>query len=292
MRRRFRASSKAGTARSRKAKALKAVRRSSSIVGVESDSARLRRERDEALEQQTATGDILRVICESPSDVQPVFDTIAVNAARLCNALWSAVIRYDGELMHLVSFHDLGDARSVDALRQSFPRPLSSGGTAERAILTRTVSHIPDVLNDPGYAFGELARTTGYRSAVSVPLLHEGRPVGAIAVAGASPGIFSERQIELLHTFAAQAVIAIENVRLFEIEQQRTRELTESLEQQTATSEVLKIISSSPGVTGAGVQGYAGERNADLRRQVWQFVPIRGQRISHGFDAQCTACLF
>ena len=196
MRRRSRAGSETAKVRSRKATRLK--RRAAPTVrgrgpsGLKRTAAQFARERDEAFEQQTATADILRVISGSPSDVQPVFDTIAVNAARLCNALWSAVVRYDGELTHLVSFHNLGDARSVDALRQSFPRPLSSGGITERAILTRTVSHIPDVLNEPGYAFGELARVTGYRSAISVPLLHQGRPVGAISVAGASPGIFSE----------------------------------------------------------------------------------------------------
>jgi two-component system, NtrC family, sensor kinase len=216
-------------------------------TGRDTETARLVRERDEALEQQTATADILRVISRSPSDLQPVFDTIAVNAARLCNALWSAVTRYDGELVHLVSFHNLGDPRRADTLRQTFPRSLSSGSITDRAILTRTVSHIPDVLNEPGYAYRELALATGYRSVVSVPLLQEGRPVGAISVTGASPGIFSERQIELLHTFADQAAIAIENVRLFEAEQERTRELTEALEQQTATSEVLQVISGSPG---------------------------------------------
>jgi hypothetical protein len=208
-------------------------------TGRDTETARLVRERDEALEQQTATADILRVISRSPSDLQPVFDTIAVNAARLCNALWSAVIRYDSELMHLVSFHNLGDPRRADALRQTFPRPLSSDAATERAILTRTVVHIPDVLNEPGYAYGELALATGYRSAVSVPLLQKGRPVGAISVVGASPGIFSERQIELLHTFANQAAIAIENVRLFEAEQERTRELAKSLEDLRAAQDRL-----------------------------------------------------
>src|SRR5262249_40155037 len=117
---------------------------------------------------------------------------------------------------------------------------------AGRAILDRAIIHVSDVLTDPEYS-REFAVAGGWRAVLSVPLLRDAKPVGALSVAKAEPTPFSDRQIQLLQTFANQALIAIENVRLFEAEQSRTRELSESLEQQTATSEVLKVISSSPG---------------------------------------------
>src|SRR5262249_24520801 len=128
---------------------------------------------------------------------------------------------------------------------QKLKRP-SRSHAAGRAILDRAIIHVSDVLTDPEYS-RELAVAGGWRAVLAVPLLRDGKPVGALSVAKAEPTPFSDRQIQLLNTFADQAVIAIENVRLFEAEQRRTRELSEALEQQTATSEVLKVISSSPG---------------------------------------------
>src|ERR1700730_9057796 len=203
------------------------------------------RELTESLEYQTATGDILRVISSSPTDVQPVFDTIAANAVRLCGATFSVVIRFDGDLMELASLHKLGDPTGIEALRRAFPRRPGPGGAADRAILTRAIAHIPDVWEDPDYVYRGLAQATGYRSILSVPMLRNGQPIGAVSVAGASPGAFSERQVDLLKTFADQAVIAIENVRLFDEVKARTEELSESLQQQTATADVLKVISRS-----------------------------------------------
>jgi GAF domain-containing protein len=200
-------------------------------------------ELSEALEQQIATSEILRVISSSPTDVQPVFDAIAANAQRLCGATFSVVIRFDGSLMELASIHKLGDPAGIEALRRAFPRRPDPGGATDRAILTRAIAHIPDVWEDPDYVHRGLAQATGYRSILSVPMLREGQPVGVVTVAGASPGAFSHRQLELLQTFADQAVIAIENVRLFDEVQARTEELSESLRQQTATAEVLKTIS-------------------------------------------------
>jgi GAF domain-containing protein/CheY-like chemotaxis protein len=203
------------------------------------------REVSEALEYQTATGDILRVISSSPTDVQPVFETIAANALRLCGATWSAVARSDGKQIELAALHNLSDREGIEAVRKAFPRPLSRGGSTERAILTRAIAYIPDVREDPEYQHGGLAEAAGYCSSLSVPMLREGQPVGAITVAGAAPDAFSERQAELLQTFADQAVIAIENVRLFDEVQARTEDLAESLQQQTATADVLKVISRS-----------------------------------------------
>jgi PAS domain S-box-containing protein len=200
----------------------------------------------ETLEQQTATSEILRVISSSPTDVQPVFDTIARSALRLCDAIWSAVTRFDGTLIDLASHHGLGDAAALEAVRRAFPRRPSPHGATDRAIVGRVVGHYPDVLEDPDYGFQDMARAAGYRSMLAVPMVREGQAVGAITVAGATARTFSDRQIDLLKTFADQAVIAIENVRLFKELEAKNHDLTETLEQQTATGEILRVISSSP----------------------------------------------
>jgi len=203
------------------------------------------RDLSESLEQQTATSEILRVISASPSNIQPVVDTIARSALRLCTGHLSAVYRFDGDLIHCIAQHNW-TAEGLEVLRRVYPRPPSRETQVAKAILDRTIVHVPDMddRDVPPQSLA-LARALGYRSIVVVPILSEGEPVGAIAVARAETGAFSERQIELLKSFADQAVIAIENVRLFEAEQARTRELTESLQQQTATADVLKVISRS-----------------------------------------------
>jgi PAS domain S-box-containing protein len=230
--------------------ALVATFASQAVIAVE--NVRLFKELDarnrdltETLEQQTATGEILRVISRSPTDVQPVFDTIAQNARRLCAAEFSAVFRYEGGFLHFVA-HDGVSAEGVEAWQRRFPVEPGRGSGAGRAILSAAVQQIPDVEADPDYRFGELARLVSFRSLVAVPILRDGRPIGAITVNRSETGFLPDRQIELLKTFADQAVIAIENVRLFTELDAKNRDLTETLEQQTATSEILRVISSSP----------------------------------------------
>ena len=204
------------------------------------------RELEEALQQQTATSEVLSIIRRSPADAQPVFDAIVQSAARLCDAIFSVVYLLDGENLRIAATQNFTpEATSqIQKLRQlKWPDRSHLGG---RAILDRTIIHVPDVLTDPEYS-RDFALAGGWRAVLAVPLLRDGIPVGALTVGKAEPKPFSDRQIQLLNTFADQALIAIENVRLFETEQQRTRELSELLEQQTATSEVLKVISSSPG---------------------------------------------
>ncbi len=198
----------------------------------------------EALEQQTATAEILRVISRSQTDVQPVFDTIVKSAVRLCGGLFSALFRFDGELIHPGAEHNF-TPEALDELHRVFPaRPTRALGTG-RAILGRTVVLIPDVEVDPEYQHQALHRAIGWRSGLFVPMLREGAPIGVIQVSRAEPGPFSDNEIELLKTFADQAVIAVENVRLFKELEARTGELIQSVEKLTALGEVSRAVSST-----------------------------------------------
>ena len=203
------------------------------------------RDLSEALEHQTATSEVLSVISRSPTNAQPVFSAICESASRLCDAVYSVVWRYDGDLLHYAANHNF-TAEVLDRITKTYPKRPDRSVAAGRAILDGKIAHVPDMLADPGYAH-ELALAGGWRASIAVPMLRHGKPVGAISVGKAEAGPFSERQMQLLGTFADQAVIAIENARLFDEVQARTRDLFESLEQQTATSEVLKVVSSSPG---------------------------------------------
>jgi two-component system NtrC family sensor kinase len=191
----------------------------------------------EALERQTATSEILRVISSFQTDVQPVFDAIAAKALELCRATTGWVYRFDGELINIAAAHSLRP-EAVEVVRQSYPMPPSRGGASARAVLSRSIIYIPDIREDHEYRLEALAKAADYSSVLAVPMLLEGKPIGVITVTGAEARAFSQRQIELLQTFADQAVIAIENVRLF-------NETKEALERQTATSDILRVISSS-----------------------------------------------
>jgi two-component system, NtrC family, sensor kinase len=201
------------------------------------------RELSEALEHQTATSEVLSVISRSPTDAQPIFDAIAESGCRLCNGLFSTVYLYDGELLHIAATHNLTeDARRQ--LSRRYPCKPDRFQAGSRAIVDRKIIQVPDVSEDPNYS-KDFARAGGWRSVLGVPMLRDGKPLGAIGIARSDPGPFSERQIQLINTFADQAVIALENVRLFEQVQSRTTELSDALSLQTATADVLQTISRS-----------------------------------------------
>jgi two-component system, NtrC family, sensor kinase len=220
----------------------KAVR-SSSDATHETEMARVIRERDEALEQQTAISDILQVISNSPSDVQPVLDSVAEHAARICEAHVVDIAIVDNEVFRIAaSFGELGRLSKGEAA------PLDRSSVTGRSICDLQAVHIADMEDDDEFPLGrEFATRFRHRTILSVPLIREGRALGAILVRRTEVRPFEQKHIALLTTFADQAAIAIENVRLFKAEQQRTRELTEALEQQTAMSEVLQVISNAPG---------------------------------------------
>src|SRR5437763_13234596 len=212
------------------------------VIAIE--NVRLFNETREALERQTATADILNVIASSPSDVQPVFKAIATSANKLIGGYSTAVLRFVGDEVHVAAFTPTNPTAD-DALKASFPRPLADFPAFILVRDGQTVEFTDTESEDVPRLIRDLARLRGYRSMLFTPLTSSGIQLGLISVTRKDPGSFAAHHVQLVHTFADQAVIAIENVRLFDEVQERTSELQESLEYQTATADVLNVISRS-----------------------------------------------
>jgi two-component system, NtrC family, sensor kinase len=214
--------------------------RDQALIAIE--NTRLFNETQEALERQTATADILKVIASSPSDVTPVFEAIAIRAKSLVGGFSSTVFRFIDGIAHLQAFTPTSP-EADEVLKSTFPRPVDDFAPF-RMTQAGEIMQIPDTEALTDDILG-ISRARGFRSMVFAPLVNKGTSIGFIAVTRVQPGSFSDHHVQVLRTFGNQAVIAIENARLFDEVQAKTRDLEESLRQQTATADVLKVIGRS-----------------------------------------------
>src|SRR5215211_773964 len=238
-------------AASRPRKPVRQARKPRAPAAKMQSAALLARELQEVRRQQAATADVLKVISRSTFDLQAVLDTLVESAARLCDADMANIWRPHDEGYRLAASYAVTSKSKAALANKEYLQSIiikpGQGSIVGRTLLEGRTVHVHDVQADPEYDLGGVKALGDYRTTLGVPLLRQGSPIGVLFLTRTRVEPFTQQQVDLVATFADQAVIAIENVRLFEAEQQRTRELSEALEQQTATSEVLQVISSSPG---------------------------------------------